>query len=325
MIAPESQSCDIGAFVETVRKKQRESGKALCGCFKLSPETIKAIKDASRIVFEIAPSNGLTCESMTTLMMRFEELCRRQEIAMPASARIDVLRYLVSELIANHTALGGNPNKLIAVTLYRGAVGPRIVAGFPMFSETPGILRHATEKNPSDPEKFLRNVNGTIDALAAQNSNGQGEFSCFSDTPWVFKHAAVHNLSDPERFLRGLKQTIDTLKENSKNTDDEFSCFSDTPGIFKYAAVHHLSNPQRFLRDVKKTMNYLIEESKKPGSEFASLANMPGMFRAAAIGHPSNPEAFLRKVLKERVCLRLMQSPEEIVAEEDSAPIAIEA
>ncbi len=288
-------------FLIEVRKRQHQLGRALCGCSKLSPEELDLIQKTTTDVFNTTDTHGLTYDSGVLLLKRQVELCRRQKMPLPSVAYASALRHLISEAAINAEALEEDINKLVPVTIYRGAIGPQLVQRFPELAKSRGTLRHAVAKNPFNPAGLCERVEQTIGYLTQLCNDPTSELYMFRKTPWITKHIAIHNPSDPLKAYKALRHRICTFIENSKKPDDEFHCFEGTEGIFKYAGVHHMKDMAKFLRNAKKTYTYLVEESKKPLSELYCLAKKKGVLRTAAIGYPNKAMQFLRDVIQGRV------------------------
>ncbi|MDD4616826.1 MAG: hypothetical protein PHW76_06925 [Alphaproteobacteria bacterium] len=283
---------NIAFFVKEAREKQRRTRRSLCGCSKLSPETLKIIGKTVAEVFPTIDSHGLSQENAALLLRRFEEMCRRQKVSVPLVAHAGALRLLISELAINAKALKANPNKLVPVTLYCGAIGPTLIRKFPdLAANTIGTIRHAVDKNPSDPEGFLTRYETTVACLGQLCADPTHPFRRFKDIPWIPRHIAIHNLSDPLKAMFSLIDRIDAYGKKSLDPNDEFHCFVHQPGIFTYAAIHHLKNMTKFLRRVKTNYEMLCSES-----EFAPLKK--GFKMSVAIGYPNKAAEYLRAFLQ---------------------------
>lgn len=207
-------------FIQRVRQSQAERGKTLSGRHWLPSEQTAAIEHATengafiKAVKESVDLNG----RMNFLAEQFEEMCRRQGVVMDAELRPAVLRLLAGELFINQNSLKAPAEKLIAVTVSHGAIGPELEKEYPSFSRFPSAYVMAAKHRPSDPLGFLRDAEKTRDALAKNP-----EFEKLRDTPGVFTWAALSRPAHPGAWLRkALKNSEswqDAVMESQQQTE----------------------------------------------------------------------------------------------------------
>jgi hypothetical protein len=287
----QSQLRRAAAFMKEARLVQQNSGLSLAGPSKLTAQQKAAIDKAANSSFLVtAVKSSLAVDRPLSIMFeRFEEMCRRREMAIDHHLRPVIFDLLILEFCANARQFEAVPRHLVAVTVYHGSIATLAEEEeFAALCDAPGVFRHAAVHYPSDPRRFLRRVQKHAAALAEEE-----EFAALRDTPGVFRHASVNYPSDPRRFLRRVKKHITMLAK-----DKEFAPLRGTPGIFTQAAVGYPSDPRRFLRQVQKEVAALAKDK-----EFASLRETPGIFRIAAVSYSTNPRRFLRQVQKEVAAL----------------------
>ena len=232
-------------FIANIRQLHALSGKNLRGVFGLSDEQDRAVRaSASQLVTEEF-NNASLHEALTKLLLKFEEMCRRNSRLIPDRLRLEIARHLFSDLSENITVFRCEkaPLKVTQLTIYHGTscVALHEEREFAEFRKTPGIFRQAATNHSTDPRGFLRRVQANVAALMEDM-----EFAEFREMPSIFYQAAANNSTDPQGFLRRVQVNIAALME-----DEEFAEFRETPGIFRRAAVHYSTNPQGFLRRVQ--------------------------------------------------------------------------
>jgi hypothetical protein len=195
-----SQLRRAAEFMRRVRSAQAKKGKRFVGGNHLRAEREQAITAAvsSSTLVAALKESAQGDMPVNQLAERFEEMCRRLEVAVDASLRPYIVNLLAAELWANHTALPIPAEKLISLTVHQGAIGPKLIKEFARFRKTPGIFSQAASC-PSDPRAFLCRVAKTIDALTEDP-----QFERFRETPNVFVEAATDHARDPLGYLRGL-------------------------------------------------------------------------------------------------------------------------
>ena len=280
MVGDPKTTANVRELMDEARRAQSESGVSMRGRPQLKDAQRFAIRATATSCAIVAAPLHAEPKTKIGLLERFEEMCRRRHIEVPADMRPAILEAMLTELSINRQALTGSESKLVPVTAYCGAIGPKLSTEFPEFRDTPGIFRRAAVHNPSDPRGFLRGMQQSIAALAADD-----KFAEFRDTPGIFRQAAMQNPSDPRGFLRGMQQSIAALA-----ADDEFAEFRDTPSIFRQVAFSNPRDPRSFLRGAQRRIAELAADD-----EFAAFRDAPGIFRQAAVYNPSDPRGFLRK------------------------------
>jgi hypothetical protein len=277
--------------VNHAREAQKLSGKSLRGHSYLSPD----IEEESFAAREALLSSdlgkelglrGLKNRDLETLSLRFEEMCRRREVTLPAcpEERGKIYGLLAHQLLYDADLLGYPPSKLIPVTLTSTKRPSHFEFDerFEAFKDSPWIFRYAAVNHPSDPEGFLVSVIDNISKLSSDK-----RFEAFKDSPGIFLRAAIGNPSDPEGFLVSVIDNISKL-----SSDKRFEAFKDSPGIFLRAAVHNPSDPEEFLVSVIDNISKLSSDKR-----FEAFKDSPGIFRHAAVHNPSDPEGFLVSVI----------------------------
>jgi hypothetical protein len=282
-MSEEAGTKNTQSFMDDVRHGRLESGISMKGGRGLKEPQRFAIRAA--VASCAVSTHGMETipEIRTGLLERFEEMCRRQRIQIPAEMRPAILDTLLTELWVNQQALKMPADKLVPVTAYSGAIAPKLIHEFTPFRDTPSLFKHAAVSHSGDPREFLRRMQRDIAAMA-----GEEEFALFRDIPSVFKHAAVGYPSDPRGFLRGVQKDIAAMAG-----EEEFTTFRDTPSLFTRAAVGYPSDPREFLRRVQKDIAAMAGEE-----EFAPFRDTPGLFKRAAVGNPSDPRTWLRSEAK---------------------------
>ncbi len=277
-------SQDARRVIHEVRQLQAAGKKALRGRTGLDSAQRYAIRATAVSMAVAGLPPPIPQSELIRLLERFEEMARRQKIVVAAGVRPSILGLLATELWVNKHSLNISAGKLVAATVYHGAIGEKLHKEFPQFSDSPSLFRHATINYPADPEGFVRKTLTAIEEMSQER-----EFAEFLDTPGIFKQAAVRNPSDPRFFLITIQKTISEMK-----SEEEFSEFRDTPGFFKQAAISNLANPREYVR---RLQDAIAEMKEMP--EFYDFLNTPGIFRQAVIRNPKNPKDFLRKVKKQ--------------------------
>ena len=269
-----------------VRQAQRDGGRSLTGKTHLSESTqlaSQAAQAASTLIAELQrnPDPIVSHEVLSTTFERFEEMCRRRKVRLPAELRPAIYRLLAVELVINSDILAIEPEKIASATLYNGTLD-RIPQEFPEFSDFPGILRAAATGYPTDPAGFLEFAREAIARLSADE-----QFADFRDTPGMFRQAVRLNPKDPEGALIRFREQVSQLA-----SDDRFVEFRDTPHIFREAASRNPADPAQFLVRVQGTVAQLAADER-----FSQFRNSPHIFQDAAIRSPNDPEGYLNRVL----------------------------
>jgi hypothetical protein len=237
------------------------------------------------------------------LLGRFEEMCRRHDIEVPADLRRPILERLMVELWINQRALDCSDRvarKIVAGTAFSGAIGPELIASFPDFADTPHILRHAMFHRPSAPHRFLAELRENVRMLALDEV-----CSSFRNNPGFLTIAAKHG-SNAQSFLRQAQHTFDAI-----SSEDEFAGLRHIPYIIKEAVVGHPRNPRAFLRVVQQNMERFASQD-----EFTDLRKSPSVFRIAAAEHFGNPDGYLRKLLRKHAPSAVSADEHEELPEE---------
>jgi hypothetical protein len=193
-----------GLFIDTVRKAAKEQAIGVTGRSYVSNDILNTIPSillkSARITAFSTDVKGDSAfkKEYNTICARFEELCRRLEINIPASLRPEIYKLLSAELFSNAALFHSPPGKILSTTVYNGPLNQLFTnEEFACFADAPGIFKRAATSSPSNPEAFLRGVIQSIERLSTNE-----EFACFADTPGIFKHAAAGSPSNPEAFLR---------------------------------------------------------------------------------------------------------------------------
>jgi len=259
-------------FIDKARAAQTERGIAVRGRHFLSQDQINSIDLAvGKISFTDQFNNASGHNAVTYLLVRFEELCRRNRFAYPEEHREQISAVLVKELFNNVNTFTKAPaektiNAYISLTLYHGDSFCSVFEEkeFASLRDRSYLYNYAATEYPLAPRKRLREVISTIKELKE------------------------------DKEFESLRSTAHTPKSGKKTTR------TYTPSYpFEIAAVHHPSDPRGFLRGVLST----IDELKKD-EEFISLRNKPYHYRTAAIFHPTKPRKYLRKVISDNKALK---------------------
>jgi hypothetical protein len=98
--------------MDAARRAQAKSSRSMKGKTGLTKEQRLAIA-ATAISYEIVPApQHVELEIRILLLERFEEMCRRQCINVPAGKRHAILDALLAELRTNQEALNASAGKL---------------------------------------------------------------------------------------------------------------------------------------------------------------------------------------------------------------------
>ncbi len=255
-------------FTEFVRAKQFKRGKSLKGSPHLSDSQLVSI-NLTLEDMSLAKQFNNTNDSraIRRLLVRFEDMCRRNSETFPEQNRAKISAILVNELYANAKA-----------------------------------FRTETSKSKINNYISLTLTHGTSFCSVPKEK----EFSCLRDQEHVFNYAATRMPHDPRGFLRKLIATIEELQNDDKfHTLRYTSCLNKSkfgnvyrrPLTLSYpffvAAFIHPGNPRRFLRDTIKK----IEELKQDEC-YTPLLNNPHYFIAATIYRPNGYRKYLDNILE---------------------------
>ncbi|QOJ14831.1 MAG: hypothetical protein HRU75_09340 [Planctomycetia bacterium] len=250
---------DAERLLAMAREAQRISGGGVRGGRFPSEGTAAAsaaVRNTSRVVQ--AAASGADGEGVRRAIDTLEEMCRRQRLAIPEGLRHSLYQVLAAEVLVNAAIMDSSPSMVAVATVYNGVLAELVESPeFTTVRDTPGILRQAAIRNPSDPKGFLRKVFATVAELERDP-----EFKTFQDTPGILRQAAIRNLSDPKGFLRTAMATVAELER-----DPEFESLRNTPGMIRHAAVHNPSDPKGFLRKVLRPKPETADPAVKPWTE----------------------------------------------------------
>lgn len=272
-------------LMQTVRKKQAKRAKPLAGMIKLSPDQKVAAQQSAALIQVFNATAGY--EALNTLMIRFLDMARRNEVAIPEKKMPLIAAMLLREWAMNVEALALKKkfDQLLPLTLYQGAdfatapTEPR----FKEFHDTLGIFRQVAIYYPMRPRAHLKFMKDTIRALKADD-----EFAEFRDTPGIFRTAVNTRPGNPAEFLRMVQAHIARL-----SLDPRFKEYETTPSIIKLAAIHNVNDPEAFLLKVQKNIKTL---SKDPALKF--FKDSPGIIKHAAVSHPGEARKFLLEIIQ---------------------------
>lgn len=298
----------INDFMANARDSFARRGRRISGTRGLSAATRREIQAAVKSYARLKHRLPVTSEIMTGLLERFEEICRRQAIEVAAGMRPAVLRQLVTELQANHQALGHkSAQRLVPVTAFHGAIVAKLKQEFPELSEGVSIITRAALNFPGNPRAYLSKVRRHIEELSNEE-----EFAAFRDTPGIIRQVAAGYPGDPRACLRRTVKVAAALSQQK-----EFAAFRDTPGIFRLAAQRCPRDPRGFLRKAARTIRQLAALK-----EFVAFRDTLGLFRLAAVHHPDDPRGFLRKVARD---IKAIMAEKEFAAFHDKPGIIRQA
>lgn len=198
----------IEAFMEEVRRAQRASGKALHGRAVNSPHNSvcsgimkRTEGGAARL---LTGESSAMIDAVDKLAVRFDEMCRRQGAhhLLTEKMSADIVQRLAWELKENCEALGSSrPEKFISVTLYNGAIAPRLLLKNAFFKKAFAVHR-ACELRPLDPQSFLTEAKKKAQELMKRSEDPQDPLCVFKDAPSMFVHAVVAAPNDPLKHLK---------------------------------------------------------------------------------------------------------------------------
>ena len=241
------------------RQAQRDSGKTLQGRLNLDDglkSDIRKIFQHSAII--CAGAENIPEDDARNMLLRFEEMCRRREIAIPPALRPAIHRLLAIENLINAHALGMPPHKTLAYTLHEGAGGPALAAD-PRFAKLqPWVIARAAFYNPAGSERYLLDGIDRQKTLAADP-----RFAKLP--PWAIARAAFHNPAGSERYL------LDGIKRrDALAADPRFAALP--PSVIAHAAFYNPAgtgvNPQasaekllgKFLRGEMQIVGYEMRD-----------------------------------------------------------------
>lgn len=272
-------------LIESLRDAQRLSGKSAQGCSHLSRERLELISEFVEndpILRAVGAGNADLRTAIERLLERFEELCRRRDIAIQTeTARKWAYRILAVELMVNAQVCEMEPGEVLSATLLNSKLVSDIFSQkeFPALDDAPSLIRDAIRHRPGRERAWLSDI-----LVAEERLQHHPAFCTLSDSPWVFRVAASCH-KEPEVFLRNVVAARMRLE-----ADPEFEGFADAPWIYLWAAVR--PDPEGILRSVQRESAEILEEQ-----EFSLLKPRPGLVREAVARSAKNARTFLRGVL----------------------------
>jgi len=275
-------------FMESVRDKQRLSGKSLTGVSRLLPEVHAVMMHehkSSSLISSVAYEDEEKNAALSSAFERFEEMCRRRHVVVPATLRGAIYRIMTGELLANANLLKLTLEQAVSSTVYCGDISEIMKKpAYAVPGDATSLFRKAAIGHSGELESYVKNVITITDRLQANR-----KLAMFRDTPSVFKDVALSHTKAPEEFLLNA---IANIKRLSKMK--EFAVFKKTPGMYKLAALKHSNDPDGFLRGVIKKMGELAQDE-----EFAALRDSPSLFRVAAATNVTDSVGHLRGFMQE--------------------------
>lgn len=161
-----------------------------------------------------------------------------------------------------------------------------ILAEFPEFRASPGVIFRVLIGNPKMPEKALQKIKTTLAEI-----EGDPEFSDFHDQRGTILQIVVKSLRDPKKVLRMIQNTIAELEK-----DPKFAEFRSTPWVFRTVAIRRvkLASAKKSLAKIQKTVAKLRQNPK-----FQSLLATPWRFVVAAVMNSRKSTVALTQMVAE--------------------------
>ena len=204
-------------FAQEIRDAYRASGKTMQGRIGLTPDVKTAIESAAKEV--CSHYDWVAPDQAQGLLIRFEEMGRRNGYGVEGEHRNEILRYLLTEWEKNIQSFmtrdwETKPTDFMPVTAYQGAIIPDLIKDFNEFSDVPWIYKRVAENNPANPRGVLQNIRDVIVKMTANPA-----FAELADSrAWIFRHAAVNSAKDPEAAVRRALASAKKIQQ-----EDEYS------------------------------------------------------------------------------------------------------
>ena len=281
-------------FMASARRRQQRSQRTMSGRL---PTKAQLQETFHKLACEASQAHEFNIKGASahvqTMLERFEKLCHRNKLSIPARLRSFIAAELLGELNENLTAfeMENMAHKALSMTVYQGTgfIAALRDEAYSFFDGQMGAFRQAVHQNPLNPEGYLRRAIDTI-----QRISNDPEFKSFWNTPNIIKYAAL-SAKDPEEFLRDVEHMIEELMENPANR-----FFKSQSAMVKEIVVRY-SNPQARLDKIKKTVADL-----RTDPAFEELRESEWVFLYAA--QRKNARGFLETVLSKKA--EILNNPE---------------